>query len=65
VAKDKAENEAQKIKQCQGDTVMGDWGYWILLLAVAAIVYIWGYANGYDEGKRDGRKIIRHIDIRG
>lgn len=35
---------------------LGDWGYWLLFIVMAAICYIWGYANGYTEGKKDGQK---------
>ena len=43
---------------------LGDWGYWLLFIVMAAICYIWGYANGYAEGKKDGQKEKRHIDAK-
>lgn len=35
---------------------LGDWGYWLLFIIVALVVFVWGYAAGYDEGKKDGIK---------
>ena len=43
---------------------LGDWGYWLLFIVMAAICYIWGYANGYTEGKKDGQKEMRHFDAK-
>ena len=63
------QKETQKNKKCQGDEMMGelgDWGYWLLFIIVALVVFVWGYAVGYDEGKKDGirAKKERHIDAK-
>lgn len=59
--------EAQTNRQRQEAEIMGelgDWGYWLLFIVMAAICYVWGYANGYTEGKKDGQKEKRHIDAK-
>lgn len=45
---------------------LGDWGYWLLFIIVALVVFVWGYAVGYDEGKKNGirAKEKRHIDAK-
>lgn len=45
---------------------LGDWGYWLLFVITALVVFVWGYAVGYDEGKKDGirAKEKRHIDAK-
>jgi len=43
---------------------LGDWGYWLLFIIMAFVFYVWGYANGYTEGKKDGQKEKRHVDAK-
>lgn len=36
---------------------LGDWGYWLLFIIMAFVIYAWGYASGYGEGKKNARGI--------
>ena len=55
-------NSMDKEVEMMGE--LGDWGYWLLFIIMAFVFYVWGYANGYTEGKKDGQKEKRHVDAK-
>lgn len=56
--------ETQKNKKCQGDEMMGDWGYFfVLVIGILLALFLgfgwgsdYGYKQGYMQGKEDEKK---------